>query len=137
MTVSITKVYTRVDGLREGGKTRGSVRTVPLTRAALDAVPARIGLLWPGVHGGFINWHHFRRKIWAPALQAAGLEYRVPYSLRHTAISRWLAGGLDVLSTARFAGTSIKMISETYGHVQPDAFDRARAAMERFTATRN
>jgi hypothetical protein len=36
---------------------------------------------------------------------------------------------------ARFMGTSVKQIDETYGHLLPDAHDRARAALDAFGNT--
>jgi len=41
----------------------------------------------------------------------------VLYSLRHTWITNALLRGLDVATVAALAGTSIKMISDHYGHL--------------------
>jgi integrase len=50
--------------------------------------------------------------------------------LRHTFISNMLAAGVPTFEVARIAGTSVAMIEATYGHLVPDAVDRARAALE-------
>lgn len=43
------------------------------------------------------------------------------HDLRHTAISRWIASGLDVVEVSRQAGDSMEMVSTVYAH----AFDRS------------
>lgn len=134
MTVSIRRVYVRGQ-LHERGKTKGSKRDVPLTPRALEALDSRevvrlSRIVWPGERGGRLAWDWFLRACWRPALIAAGISPRPFYSTRHSYISRLLAGGLDLLSTAKYAGTSPRMIERTYFHLSEDAADRARAALE-------
>lgn len=62
------------------------------------------------------------------AADRAGLNSRddlprlTTHDLRHTAISRFIASGLDVVEAARQAGDTVETISKTYAH----AFDRAK-----------
>ena len=59
---------------------------------------------------------NFRRRVWAPAVDAAGIAKPAwIYDLRSTFISDALANGLTVFETARIAGTSVKMIEQHYG----------------------
>ena len=52
------------------------------------------------------------------AVAAAGLPAGVSaYHLRHATITDLLTGGLDPMTTARLAGTSISQIQATYGHL--------------------
>jgi integrase len=131
-----------VDGqVREGrGKTERSVpRQVPPTRstlAALDGLPRRIDtpLLFPGDEGGYLNLGHWRVDAWNPALRAAGLEHRTPYALRHTFAANAIAAGIATFEIARVMGTSVLQIEKTYGHLLPDAIDRARIALDAWEA---
>lgn len=43
----------------------------------------------------------------------------VIYSLRHCAISEMIIKGMDILTVARLAGTSIEMVNSNYGHLEP------------------
>jgi integrase len=65
------------------------------------------------------TWH---TKPFARAVRAAGIDPRaVPYSLRHTWISRALAAGVPVKDVADHAGTSIQMVQRYYGKAFPEA----------------
>ena len=111
-----------------GTKTSKSRREVPLTRealAALGEVPPRLDSRYvftttrkvPGSNEpGPFDVHNFRRRVWAPAIESAGIAKPARiYDLRSTFISNALASGLTVFETARIAGTSVKMIELHYG----------------------
>lgn len=103
----------------ELAKTDGSRRQVPLTPralAALDAMPARLGLVFPAPAGGVLNLDNFRRREWAPAIEASGVERPARiYDLRSTFASDSLAAGVTVFELARVMGTSVRMIERHYG----------------------
>lgn len=68
---------------------------------------------------------HWDKDAWKKpikaAVRAAGLPPdAVTYSLRHTAISDLVAAGMDILTVARQAGTSVAMIDRHYGHLRHD-----------------
>lgn len=134
----ITVRRTVVDGvLKPYGKTDRSLRAVPLpARAAqaLDEHPTRLDtrVLFPAKRGGPLALSPFRHREWNPALRAAGLEHRSPYAMRHTYASLSIAAGVSLFELSRLMGTSPAMLDRTYGHMLPDALDRARAALDAF-----
>jgi integrase len=61
------------------------------------------------------------------AVIAAGLPSdAVLYSLRHSAITDLVSSGLDLMTIAQIAGTSVRMVERHYAHLQQD---RARDAL--------
>jgi len=82
--------------------------------------PADRGLIFPGVDGepwtltATQNW---RRRVYAPAAEAAGVERPRPYDLRHSFVSLLIQQGISVVEVARQAGHSPTMTLATYAHV--------------------
>ena len=64
------------------------------------------------------------------AVGAAGLpDGTTAYTLRHSTITDLVRGGLDLLTVASIAGTSVLMIQKHYGQHQPGAATSALAAI--------
>lgn len=112
-----------------GTKTLRSRREVPLTVAAiasLDLLPARIDspYVFASVRGGPFDVENFRKREWAPTIDAAGIAKPARlYDLRSTFASNALALGLTVYELARVMGTSVRMIELHYGALLDTAHD--------------
>lgn len=117
-------------------RTKGHERTVRLSpqakalfdRLARDKLPAA-----PLFTNAGRTW---TPKEWGvqvrEAVDAAGLPAGVVlYTLRHGWITDAIVGGLDLLTVAKLAGTSLAMIEKHYGHlVINDALDSKLAAVQ-------
>jgi len=83
-----------------------------------DALPPRLDtpLLFPAKGGGLMNVDNFRRREWAPAIEASGARKPARiYDLRSTFASNALAAGVSAFELARVMGTSVQMIERHYG----------------------
>jgi integrase len=70
-------------------------------------------------------------KEWTEAIKASGLPSVTLHSLRHTHASHLIASGLDVLAISRRLGHGSPTITlGVYGHLFPNADDRAASAIE-------
>mgnify|MGYP002716924516 CR=1 FL=1 len=114
-------------------RTKGHERTVKLSppakalfdRLAKGKLPAA-----PMFTNGGAPWqpHAWRQPV-KDAAAAAGLPASVVlYTLRHAWISDAIVGGLDLLTVAKLAGTSLAMIEKHYGHLVDDAALDAKLA---------
>lgn len=120
-------------------KTSDSRRQVPLSPRALEALDGlpRLDtrLLWPAPAGGLLNIDNFRRRQWAPAIEASGVRKPARiYDLRSTFASNAIAAGVSVFELARTMGTSIEMIELHYGTLldgSASAIAEKMAAFER------
>jgi integrase len=116
-------------------KTERSRRRVPLTGralAALAALPRNLDtpLVFPAPERGHIDLDNWRTRSWYPALDAAGIEKRGPYHLRHTFATEALAAGVSIFELARLMGASVKVIDDTYGHLARDSEETIRTRLD-------
>lgn len=127
-------------------RAHGTVRLVPcppdlvtLLRVHLrDPGPAPDGRLFYGPYGGTITsatyndvWARARHLTLTPAEQSSPLAAR-PYDLRHTAVSGWLASGVDSALVAAWAGHSVAVLHRVYAHVVKGRETDARRRIQEF-----
>jgi len=85
--------------------------------------------------GHRVNLGAFRERVWMPALAAAGISYRKPYSLRHTFATLLLAQGQSIPSvSAQLGHSSPTMALNVYAKFLPQ--ERREFGEARGTAAR-
>lgn len=131
------RLNTEGKGLDEfTGKTAGSIRTIPLSAAALTAYQTQrrrtpdTRLVFPAARGGYLNLRNWRDRDWHPALEAAGVETRGPNVLRHTFATWFLLHSDDRWLLAKLMGTSVDMIEQHYGHLLAPHASRSRHILD-------
>jgi len=80
---------------------------------------------------GHIPPDWFRRQVWYPALDAAGLAGLRVHDLRHAHASWLLAGGADLQVVKERLGHASIVTTERYLHTLPDADETALDALSR------
>lgn len=76
----------------------------------------------------------FNKDSWKRPIKRAVKAAKLPlnttaYSIRHSVITDMITSGVDPLTAARLAGTSVEMISATYGHLNPQQGREALAKL--------
>ena len=105
---------------------RRAVSIPGMVHEALDnhlsrfAEPGREGIVFPAPEGGYLRLENFRRRVWSPAVQGAGLSPLRFHDLRHTCASLAIAAGADVKVLQRMLGhSSAALTLDRYGHLMP------------------
>jgi integrase len=90
-----------------------------------------MGALFTTTTGGLLRRGDWNPNVLKPALARAGLPSSVTFhDLRHSFASTLLGAGVPLLDVSRWLGhASITETADTYGHLMPEAEDRARAAL--------
>jgi hypothetical protein len=95
---------------------RGAAHRPRARRARRARAAARHAAALPAPGVGPLNLGNFRRRVWSPALEAAGVRTpATPYDLRDTFASNALAAGVTVFELEKVMGTSVRMIERHYG----------------------
>jgi len=95
--------------------------------------PAASRLVFPAADGGpwtepaYQSW---RRRAFARALAAAGIDHARPYDLRHSFASLLLHEGRNVIYVARQLGHDARLTLSRYGHVMEALEDEPGVAAE-------
>lgn len=138
--VQVVDVHTR-QGMREWPKSSRSRREVPIPPHLVEPLARlmegrpRDAPVFRGPQGGLLQDGHFRWRIWTPALEAAGVEYAPPRTMRHTAASWLVQGGVDLQRVQALLGHESYLTTQRYSHLAPDAHDVVLDAWKTLTDT--
>jgi integrase len=84
-------------------------------------------LVFPDSQGGHLRRQNWRRRVWIPALERAGIPYFRSYDLRHTCATLLLYEGRTLNEVAEHLGHADPgFTARTYAHVMRDAPRRRR-----------
>lgn len=137
--LSVARSVTDVDGkLVVGPPKNGKPRDVPLTGFITDLMPARLkgrarnDLVFPGRRGAWLRSNNFKRRIYDPAVTAAGLPADLwVHDLRHTAASLAIHSGASVKSVQRMLGhASAKITLDVYAGLFDQELSDVAARMD-------
>jgi len=111
-------------------------RSVPIPRflvdplAELTAGLAAGDLVFTAPMGGPLRLSNYRRRIFNPAVKAAGLGKLTPHELRHTAASLAVAAGANVKALQRMLGhANASMTLDVYSGLFEDDLDQVADRM--------
>ena len=89
--------------------------------------PDRVTLVFPDSEGGHLRRQYWRRRVWIPTLERAGVSYFRSYDLRHTCATLLLYEGRTLNEVAEHLGHADPgFTARTYTHVMRDAWRRRR-----------
>jgi hypothetical protein len=95
---------------------RGAAHRPRARRARRARAAARHAAALPRARRRAAQPHNFRRRVWSPAVEAAGVRTpATPYDLRDAFASNALAAGVTVFELAKVMGTGVRMIERHYG----------------------
>lgn len=87
-------------------------------------------LVFTAPKGGPIRLNNWRRRVFSPACEAAGIVGATPHDLRHTAASLAVAAGANVKAVQQMLGhASAAMTLDVYAGLFPDDLDAVGASL--------
>lgn len=116
-------------------RTKGHERTIRLVPQAKALFDRLAKFKTPAAYLFSNNGRPWTAKEWGAQVREAARAAELPdgfvlYTLRHCWITDALVGGVDVMTVAKLAGTSISMIDAHYGHLIQSAEHDKLAAVQ-------
>ena len=129
--LQIEESATEVDGVMVFGAPKShQCRSVPIPRSLVDDLAAACAgkrsneLVFTAPQGGVLWLRNWRRRVFDPAVDAAGLGELTPHELRHSAASLAVAAGANVKAVQRMLGhASAAMTLDVYSGLFDDDLD--------------
>lgn len=109
-----------------------AVRILPLPRSlklVLEERAQQVGR--DGILFDVGDWRSWRKNVWKPAAERAGLGATVPYDLRHTTASKLISRGANPNDVAEWMGHSPGMTLKVYGHLFPGRKEELAGMLDR------
>lgn len=113
------------------------VRSVPVPPALMAYIVEQArgrgadDLVFPAPMGGPLRLNNWRRRVFDPACERAGLTNLTPHDLRHTAASLAIAAGANVKAVQQMLGhASAAMTLDVYAGLFPDDLDAVGRSLD-------
>ncbi len=137
--LDVAEAISEVDGkLLSGEPKNHQRRTVPFPRSLVEPLTVVVAgrdaneLVFPAKGGSALRNANFRRRVFDPAVRAAGVRHLTPHDLRDTAASLAVSAGANVKAVQRMLGhASAAMTLDVYAGLFDDDLD---AVAERLDA---
>lgn len=116
-------------------RTKTGERTIPISPSAKVLFDRLAKSKLPAAQMFTNAGEEWTPQAWAPMVKSAAAKAKlsaevVAYTLRHSWITDAIIGGMDPVTVARLTGTSLEMISKTYGHLVHDVAREKLAALD-------
>ncbi len=137
--VHVTHMLERDAVLRPYPKSRRSRRSVPypahLHTDLADLIEglAPDDLLFVSPRGEPLSYTNTLRRVWRPAVRAAGVPDHGLHAMRHTAASWLTMAGTDLRRVQMLLGHESIETTMSYSHLSPSAFDAVTSVWETIT----
>ena len=130
-TIRVVESSAEVRGRKVTGPTKsGKARTVDIPPELRKMIHDHLttysnrfapeALVFPGEHGGQLRQNAFRKRIFQPAAERAGIEPTTTvHDMRHTAASFYARAGFTLLEAAGQLGHGATTMTARYSHVFP------------------
>jgi integrase len=140
--VEVSESLSDVDGQLHFGPTKThQARQVALPKSLNETLKSHLeryvekerdALVFTSPEGDPLRLPNFRRRVWWPALDEAGISRAVRiHDLRHTCASLLIAQGAHPKGIQQHLGhSSISVTMDRYGHLFPDDQERLAAALD-------
>jgi len=90
--------------------------------------------VFQAAEGGPVRAANFRRRVWAPAVAAAGLEGLTFHGLRHSSVAFMVLGTHPLVISRRLGHADVRTTMGVYGNVLPELDQAVGAALGKVLA---
>jgi len=121
-------------------KTDKSIRTLIISPSLITELKTHIkrfevkgnkSYMFTDSKGGLVRRSNYRRRVFIPATERAGLGGLTFHGLRHSAATEWIAAGVDAKTVQHKLGhTDPRLTLELYAHHSSEAEKRATETLD-------